>query len=376
MFPYPDGYRLYKEARSVLWGTTVRTARFPSLRSQYAALPRRVQDALDWYLKGLQAHADADRFIAFWIAVEIMRNESAVRVEEPTILRCGHKVANCPDCQKSTTVYRQAESTKKFLADLGIPEDVRKRLWKMRQIVHGAHSLNEGLLKELGDLVQFIQVAAIHCLKAGLGTPEGLPAPVGIAPAATRGITLLMRRELTDRDLHGMPKHLELQVTSESQTGLALYATLSRLGLMLRDAGDLAGAEAVFRKLIEASEPDVVDVGDINLGVIRVHRGDSDGAIAAFQAVIDRNGRHAVSAANNLAVHYIDRGLVSESAAVLAPFARKDEIELATRRAEVAAEDAIENDPKLARSAYEVALLTANSQRRQNITEQLQRLRT
>ena len=35
----------------------------PTLRSDYAALPNRHQQALDWYLKGIHAPVDSDRYM-------------------------------------------------------------------------------------------------------------------------------------------------------------------------------------------------------------------------------------------------------------------------------------------------------------------------
>ncbi len=35
----------------------------PTLRSDYAALPNRHQQALDWYLKGIHAPVDSDRYV-------------------------------------------------------------------------------------------------------------------------------------------------------------------------------------------------------------------------------------------------------------------------------------------------------------------------
>lgn len=182
LFPFPIGYDQFKLARSTPMGTTS-TVAVPILQDSYDTLPERVQDALDWYIKGLHSPFDADKFVFFWICFEILRGISGTKIEVPTKLRCGCTIDSCPKCQKPTSQPRQKEMAVGFLAELHVEEDVAKRLWEMRMLVHGEKELRftPEALADLGESLQVLRAAALLGLKRAMGKKDDE------SPTATSG---------------------------------------------------------------------------------------------------------------------------------------------------------------------------------------------
>lgn len=151
-------------------------AMFPALRSLRRPFDSRIRDALDWYMKGLGAINDPDRFIFFWVAFELLVKLSSIEVTEPTKLRCQHSIPNCPECGKATATYRQGATQTAVLQDLGATEDQAKHLWKMRQMVHGARSFGPNQTGELYEGVHLLRRCVFAALKKILGwDPEARP---------------------------------------------------------------------------------------------------------------------------------------------------------------------------------------------------------
>ncbi len=175
---YWSGYDQYKLARSNGMGTT-ETVLVPALRHDYAVLPRRTQDALDWYIKSMHTPWDADRYIFLWICFEILRNATGPKVEEPTRLRCQHVLAECPECGKSTAQVRQAASTYEYLATFEVQPQLAKDLWGMRQLVHGSKSFKPDQLERLGELLQVLRAICADALRLAMGIPDDSPPFVG-----------------------------------------------------------------------------------------------------------------------------------------------------------------------------------------------------
>jgi hypothetical protein len=174
LFPFPGGYDQLKLRRSTALGVAY-TERTPVLRSSYAALTAKVQQARDWYIKALHASFDVDRYIFLWVSFELLRGLSGFKVEEPTKLRCGHMIARCPECNQTTSMYRQGQTTIGFLRALGLEQETADQLWRMRQIVHGARSMTTEELSTLGGLLPILRAVTLAGIKQQLGIDQGQP---------------------------------------------------------------------------------------------------------------------------------------------------------------------------------------------------------
>lgn len=200
LYPFPNGYDQLKLSRSTSLGV-VSTVAKPALRNSYSTLPSRVQDALDWFIKAMHSPFDADRFVFYWIAFEILCSQSGRKVEAPTRLRCGHEISECPQCQKQTSMFRQRETTIAFLAELGVSVDVAERLWTMRQMVHGARSFASREIDQLGELLQVLRAASLLALKRANGQADTDPPLVDIGVPIIGSMFLGCRRALREEDL-------------------------------------------------------------------------------------------------------------------------------------------------------------------------------
>jgi len=147
----------------------------PRLRDSYQPLPNRFQRALDWYVKGLNASYDADRFLFYWVALELVEAGRDGRPRIPYRAPCGHEIPSCPQCNKPTDKLAAGVSIQEYLTEeLGLaPADARS-LWEMRQMVHGASDLQFGSTKmnELPNLVQLLRSAVTRALKEAMGMKQ------------------------------------------------------------------------------------------------------------------------------------------------------------------------------------------------------------
>jgi hypothetical protein len=186
------------------------TSFYPHLDNSLGSASTRRRAALRWYIKGLEAHYAVDKFIFFWIALEILRSESGVSVSSPYIARCGHEIPNCPTCGQKTAREELGKSMKKFLTDeAGIEKNTAKKLWEFRQILHGSKDLTHKDISELPQLVEYTREAAVVTLKKALAWPPTEPplfrTPMG--PIITGvGINWNHRRVLDANDVTlGLP---------------------------------------------------------------------------------------------------------------------------------------------------------------------------
>jgi len=53
---------------------------------------------LRWFVKALGTDLLHDQFIFLWMALEILCDDSDVRVEEPYVGPCQHQIPECPEC--------------------------------------------------------------------------------------------------------------------------------------------------------------------------------------------------------------------------------------------------------------------------------------
>jgi hypothetical protein len=202
LFPFPGGYDQLKLRRSTALGAAL-IAPTPVLRQSYATLTAKLQQALDWYIKALHASFDVDRYIFLWVSFEVLRGLSGFKVEEPTKLRCGHTISQCPECGQGTDVYRQGQTTIGFLVSLGVDQETAEQLWRMRQIVHGARNMTAAELSALAGLLPILRAVTLACLKQHLGIEQNQP-PLLTAGGPTFSMPYLGgHRAIAEADLDG-----------------------------------------------------------------------------------------------------------------------------------------------------------------------------
>jgi hypothetical protein len=181
----------------------------PILRDLDRGANPRVSDALDWYMKGLAAENDADRFIFFWVCFEIIVGIGDIKLYSPQGLAgCAHEIDDCPECGKPALHYNQARTNRAVLKALGVSDpQTTKRLWEMRQIVHGAHSFTELQSQDLYECMSTIRTATFRALKQMLRwrvdsapkeTGKGVSMHMAFQAATPRAVT---RWDLIDLDV-------------------------------------------------------------------------------------------------------------------------------------------------------------------------------
>ena len=166
--PAPQGYNTiaFKPAMTPLG---VRTRLQPDPRTQLDKTEPRSSRALDWYLKALRSDLQADQFMFFWIATEILASGSGIRVEEPWITRCGHRVESCPECDKETKREIQGQSRQAYLRQVfGLQPAEARQVWEMRQMLHGAIPLASEKMASLPQLSSLLRVGLILELNSRL----------------------------------------------------------------------------------------------------------------------------------------------------------------------------------------------------------------
>lgn len=168
-YPFPNGYPSAKFLQSVPLGNIL-TPLQPALSACFRATSTSIRAALRWYVKGLASPYEVDKFIFFWIALEILLSESNISVEEPYRARCGHEIATCPTCGQKTSRVVYGRSIKAFLAErLGIRENDVNHLWELRQMLHGANDLTPQATSELPRMVLILRQAVVNAIKDALG---------------------------------------------------------------------------------------------------------------------------------------------------------------------------------------------------------------
>lgn len=152
------------------------TEQAPGLNAGYADPGPKLRAALRWYVKALEATYLHDRFIFLWIATEIFADEAGSRVLQPTRLRCGHVLLNCPECGKPTESMIRGESIRAYLEAHGLAPDDAQKAWRLRQMMHGAIPFDSGELASLARLVLALRAVVVRELKSGLGiAPSAAP---------------------------------------------------------------------------------------------------------------------------------------------------------------------------------------------------------
>ena len=130
-----------------------------------------VARALTWFRKGIAVNSAEDRFLSFYIALELV--SPVIRADEVSTHRCPH----CGEDTKIPKVRR--EGILFIITDvLGKKASLYNRLAKARaKIVHGDRSKPSdprAAPEELGPLTEVVIAALKHVLRLG---QEGLPLP-------------------------------------------------------------------------------------------------------------------------------------------------------------------------------------------------------
>lgn len=202
IFPQGPGYStLTFVPASVSFG--VQTIRVPDLSRRCISSNPMISRALDWFLKGLAAALQVDRFIFFWIAAEILAAGSPDKVEAPYQGRCGHLIPNCPTCDATTARPVQRKSMESFLVQsLGLTADAAKRTWQLRQMLHGAIAMDSPVMDELPELTSVLHAGLVQELKVALNMPiEGPPFIAVDAMMMRPGLLLSGSRWIDESDL-------------------------------------------------------------------------------------------------------------------------------------------------------------------------------
>jgi hypothetical protein len=162
----------------------------------------RIAAALRWFTKSLSTVLLHDQFLFLWIALEILSDDSDVKVEAPYRANCGHEIPSCPTCNSSTAKPVFGPSRKAFLESFSVSPEDSRALWSMRQMMHGAISFDSKKLDKLPSLLQVLRAVVAEGVKDYLGIkPEAPPliSPDGMAihPSLSLGGT----RVITEKDI-------------------------------------------------------------------------------------------------------------------------------------------------------------------------------
>jgi hypothetical protein len=134
--------------------------------------------ALRWYHKGLETPYDVDRFIFFWIALEILaKADSAGLIPTPFRHSCGHEIHQCPGCGESLARPPPGEAARvaQFMNQLGLSDAEIKPIRDFRQIVHGKGKLTLSGTRQVDRYNEVLRFALNLALKRTLGIPDAAP---------------------------------------------------------------------------------------------------------------------------------------------------------------------------------------------------------
>ena len=166
----------------------------------------RARAARDWYLKGLTATADADRFMLFWVSMEVIFNGSSVKVMGTPECSNGHPQAEmeCPECGEPYLRMVRGESIQRFLtATCGVSSEDAHLLWRMRQMFHGEVSFDSPKLMVLPRLTVLLQSVTLALVKHSSGLPDDGPPVIFPGGPTISAVALGMSREVRPSDLAG-----------------------------------------------------------------------------------------------------------------------------------------------------------------------------
>jgi hypothetical protein len=156
--------------------------------------PREVSDkclaALRWYHKGLAANYDIDRFIAFWVALELLAPESPQKPKafmRPLNCDCG-SITECPMCGVSTEYEPKGNGPmiSAFLKnECGYSAEDTIQITQFRQFLHGAGRLTFDHMRHVGRMVELVRNATREGIKRKLAVASD------DAPHPSQGLQIL-----------------------------------------------------------------------------------------------------------------------------------------------------------------------------------------
>lgn len=129
---------------------------------------------------------------------------SGIQVVAPYLPPCDHEISNCPTCQRELTRVVQGPSVRRYFTERwGLEEAQAQRLWRLRQIMHGAVPFDSETMDASDELVQIVRAVVAAEIKLYYGLPlDGLPTvkmgAVGIRPDS---LGLGGEAEITQADL-------------------------------------------------------------------------------------------------------------------------------------------------------------------------------
>lgn len=172
-----------------------------------AELTEPTKAALRWYGVASAPQPDVQRFMALWIAFEILVKATEDAVKRPYKAPCGHEIGTCPVCATATTRAVGGEQMIAFLVNkVGIDEGAAKALWRTRQMMHGANRLTPKHLAQLPQDISVLWPAVRRTIASAVGMNVGTQA----AAAMMFGFTWIMgTRELGERDLEPLKPTFE-----------------------------------------------------------------------------------------------------------------------------------------------------------------------
>jgi hypothetical protein len=135
----------------------------------------KIAAALRWFVKALGTDLRHDQFIFLWIALEILGDLSDIKVLAPYVGPCQHEIPNCPECNRETSRLVRGATMRAFLEGHGVDGEEARKLWAMRQLMHGAIPFDSKKLEELARLVQVLRAAVNSALKERLGVAPATP---------------------------------------------------------------------------------------------------------------------------------------------------------------------------------------------------------
>lgn len=171
-------YKILKEAIAVFHEPAY--VSFDVSRIRFGNLEE-VEAALRWFAKGVAASALVDRYVFYWIAFEILAGKWELKTEDAKRFlecpRCLKPITSCPACgetlEAKPKVYQRILRVAK---DLGREEQLIRRLYGTRQMVHGKLRLkNLSEIEKLPQQTQELKALVVDAIKIRLGIPFSQP---------------------------------------------------------------------------------------------------------------------------------------------------------------------------------------------------------
>jgi hypothetical protein len=173
VFPMP---RQSAKFRSAFYMNNTKVPRDIPLAPKPDQITERDLAALRWYHKALAAVYEVDRFVFLWVCLEILCKSSKIVVSSPYVAKCGHTIACCPECGRSTEREVIGKTLQEYLITrLKVSQEDAEKLWEFRQLLHGQNKLSEESTKEMENLIMILQSAVNLALKERLGMAEDGP---------------------------------------------------------------------------------------------------------------------------------------------------------------------------------------------------------